>query len=313
MTHTPSRAARARFALAASLAALASLYSAPAARAFCRETTSTSSDGPCVEDPSSKRLVWKRSCMTYVFNREVFGRLELLDEASIRDQFQRSFDAWADVDCGDDKAPFFVEQSQDVTDTDASEFREDVVNESVIIARTREEWAENELSSNVIALTVLWHDRNTGEIFDVDMQLNTGIGDFTDCRDECRAGEIDLRNTVTHEAGHLLGLGHSKVAGSTMFDNNASPGDIEKRTLEADDEAGYCSLDLPSFKCKGGDCECPAPDLFSSTQTVKTCGCAVPGAGAPPGGLAAGVGAVLCALLGRRARRGRAQRGKCAA
>ena len=175
--------------------------------------------------------------------------------------------------------PFLVEQSKSVTDTDDSEFLPDEINESIVVARTREEWDARELGKQVIALTVLWHDKASGEIFDVDMQLNLGIGDFTDCRDKCRVGEVDLRNTITHEGGHLLGLGHSAIRGSTMFDNNASPGDIEKRTLAPDDEAGYCALDLPAFTCKGADCMCPPAERFSTTRTVTKCGCEVPGAG----------------------------------
>jgi hypothetical protein len=291
------------------------------AHAFCRETTKTKSDGPCVEEPDAERLVWRRSCMTYEFNDQLFERLPLLDEDSVRGEFQRSFDTWSDVDCGDDRAPFFVEQAPGVTSTDTSEFVPDEPNQSVIVARTKAEWVEHELASNVIALTVLWHDRDTGEIFDVDMQLNLGIGDFTDCRDKCGPGEVDLRNTITHEAGHLLGLGHSTVAGSTMFDNNARPGDIEKRTLAPDDEAGYCSLDLPSYKCKGGDCTCPAPKIISSTRTVKTCGCDVPGAARGPGLFASLLAALVLVVMARRVssnvRRasagGRRQRGKSAA
>ena len=68
---------------------------------------------------------------------------------------------------------------------------------------------------------------------------------------------MGLQNTVTHEAGHFLGLahpceadpgtatangvpvcsGHPEMASVTMFPS-ASPGEISKRTLAADDVVG---------------------------------------------------------------------------
>jgi hypothetical protein len=261
------------------------VYLTPAvtpAFAFCRESLESQSQGPCVDDPSIPNLFWTRGCMTYRFNDKVFGLLTrgFATEESVRAAFQASFDAWAAVDCSG-KKPFWVAQAAATTTTSKSEFLYDAVNESVVIARTAADWASlKDHDFNALALTLLWHDKNTGEILDVDMELNTGAGAFSDCgrAGACTSSMIDLQNTVTHEAGHLLGLGHSTVRGSTMEASTKSGPEVTKRTLEEDDEAGYCALDLPSWTCVGASCVCPAPPELPSRRTVRSCGCSIPGA-----------------------------------
>ena len=51
------------------------------------------------------------------------------------------------------------------------------------------------------------------------------------------AGVIDIQGTIAHEYGHALGLGHSAVAGSTMFGVALGNG-VKNRSIEADDIAG---------------------------------------------------------------------------
>lgn len=50
-------------------------------------------------------------------------------------------------------------------------------------------------------------------------------------------GAFDIQGLVTHEYGHILGLGHSNVAGATMFASLSGDG-IAARSIEADDRAG---------------------------------------------------------------------------
>jgi len=245
------------------------------AAAFCRESLHLDMNGPCIEVPGVPLLFWARSCVTYKFNEQLFGRFPLLSEAATRAIFDASFVAWAEVDC-DGRKPFFVEQFSGTTATSKAEFLRDVPNEAVINARTLPEWAVlPDHNASALAMTLIWHDSVTGEILDVDMDINLGLGRFADCAKQvCRSGMLDLQNVITHEAGHLLGLGHSDVSGSTM-ESRTLPGKVEtdKRTLEDDDRAGYCSLELPEHSCGGSDCQCSTPPIVPSKRTVRSCGC----------------------------------------
>jgi Matrixin len=51
------------------------------------------------------------------------------------------------------------------------------------------------------------------------------------------ANALDIQGAVAHEYGHVLGLGHSNVAGATMFAALSGNG-VAARSIEADDIAG---------------------------------------------------------------------------
>ena len=265
------------------------------AQAFCRESLEAQSQGACIDDPNAVDLFWNRSCLTQTFNNAFFSLLTPnLTEAEARAAFKASFQAWASVACGK-SPPFLVAQASGVTATSVSAFSYDVPNESIVVLRSKTDWASlPDHDSNAIALTLLWHDKHTGEILDVDMELNGGAGKFADCEKQtCGNNNIDLQNTITHEAGHLLGLGHSTVVGSTMQASTSTSPEISKRSLEADDRAGYCALDLPMGPCAGAGCVCPPPPIYPSKKTTSTCSCQLPGR-AP----ALGRGALVAGLAG---------------
>ncbi len=182
-----------------------------------------------------------------------------------------------------------------------------------------------------LALTSVLYYPDTGRIVDADVEMNgwdgrgagTAIesgtappshGWYFTC-DDPRAGEpgalprcadygdagcyyADLRNTLTHEVGHFVGLRHvcdatggggsdadlppcnPSYEQTTMYPLTA-PGDVAKRTLDPDDVAGVCAI-YPASSSGGG------------------CGC---GAGGAPGALAALL--AVAALWPRRRSRGR--------
>lgn len=275
------------------------------AQAFCRESTTSAPGGDCNNTDSSVLLYWDRDCMTYVFNNQAFSRVPT-GETFVRKTFATSFETWADVQCTTNpQTPFLVAQNASTTSTSAAEFLYDQPNESVIAVRSKGEWVNlPDHDSLALALTLIWHDKKTGEILDVDMELNAGAGTFSDCGQGCVTGSIDLQNTITHEAGHLLGLGHSNVRGATMQPSTTMSPEITKRTLESDDKNGYCACELPVGPCTGSSCTCAAAPIYSSHRTVKACNCDAVGQSAPNHAYATfGLGLLACAWLLRRRRR----------
>ena len=80
----------------------------------------------------------------------------------------------------------------------------------------------------------------TYRITDADMVTNRAF-DFTPTGEASCSGEIYAEGVFVHEAGHLLGLGHSGVAGATMYPSvsNCNNGPA---TIETDDRNGINDL-----------------------------------------------------------------------
>jgi MYXO-CTERM domain-containing protein len=178
-----------------------------------------------------------------------------------------------------------------------------------------------------LALTSVIASTKTGEIRDVDMEVNAhGFvwGDLV-AHPELANDQFhqDLQNALTHEVGHLIGLDHTcyipsakfprpldntgsplvycseadaEVRATTMFPS-AEPGDLEKRTLGADDLQALCEI----YPIENNPMKCvPIVD-----NTAGGCGCAAATSPGPSGLL--GLGLLAVALLGRTLTRGRAQ------
>ena len=74
-------------------------------------------------------------------------------------------------------------------------------------------------------------------IYEADIVINSKW----EWRNNGSANGYDVQNVMTHEFGHMLGLGHSNVVGATMK-QGTFPGDLSKRTLEQDDLNGFNAL-----------------------------------------------------------------------
>jgi len=180
------------------------------------------------------------------------------------------------------------------------------------------------LSSGIVALTSVFA-RADGHIVDADVQINAMNGMRWTNRDPGYVppdpdDAYDLQNAVTHELGHLQGLGHTcwapfsdfdqpiddmgngvplcdsappDVAQTVMFATIASNTEISKRTLSPDDIRAVCTI----YATAGDPHDCAA-------QTpADGCGCSA--AGTMPGAAFALLSLLGVAIMVRRARRAR--------
>jgi MYXO-CTERM domain-containing protein len=235
---------------------LAVLVSANAS-AFCRTTTCES---PCQTDPLTScaidgiPIAWPVRCVSYSVHADVPASIGM---AVAKAKIDASFQTWQHAVCPGTNA------SASISVTDAFgpatcghvEYNRDQANANVIMFRD-ETWAY-ENSDSALALTTVTFNVNTGDIYDVDMELNTPLlasdvpGPIT--------GAYDLQSVVTHEAGHFLGLAHSEQAGATML-RTYEP---LMQNLSDDDIAGICAVYPPDRST--GTCD-PTPRMGFSPE-----------------------------------------------
>ena len=108
------------------------------------------------------------------------------------------------------------------------------------------DWGDRMYDPAAFAVTTVWHRKTTGEILDVDIEVNEERGPYGVCPPEgCRdMRTVDLENVLTHELGHYFGLAHSTEIDATMF-ASAVAGEVLKRDLHEDDVACACEIYPP--------------------------------------------------------------------
>lgn len=163
-------------------------------------------------------------------------------------------------------------------------------------------------SLQTIGLTTTTFNNKTGEVLDADIELNAAgfvfsTVDGAACsnpppRPATNCVATDIRNTLTHEVGHIVGLDHPDLSPEPGIDHtndrdctmysSASIGETNKRTLHQDDIDGLCAVYPKGQQTQA----CLKPENLRGD-----CGCST--AGAPVAGLAA----ALLALVGVSRRR----------
>jgi hypothetical protein len=161
-------------------------------------------------------------------------------------------------------------------------------------------------SAGAIAITTTSFHPTSGRLYDADIELNTpGYIFSTVDSPVCVAPNYkptcvstDVQNTLTHELGHVLGLGHINVAGSTMAPR-ADPGELSKRILDPGTKQFVCDVypkGKPSKSCELPPVSATTDGGVGPAELGKALGCE-----AAPGPLLALVGLLWAVGTRRRA------------
>lgn len=277
------------------------LAGAGPAYGFCRTTTCDPKSRACARDANGCvtdgiPLRWAERCLSFATQRDGSAKRNISYRAA-DDVFRKAFIQWASADCGGVSPSF---QIWDIGDPYGGvvcrepEFNETQPNANVWMFRDDEWPHDNENSA--LAVTTVMFEQSTGVILGADVEVNSFARNLT-ITDEPSLVREDLQSIATHEAGHFLGLSHTRVKGATM-NEKYNQGDLGYRTLHDDDRAGICAAypadrDAPA-------CSSPRPPHGFSLYCHKAdepgdppgCDCAVPARRAgspPPGGVLAGL------------------------
>lgn len=286
------------------LAGLSLLAIAPSAHAFCRTTTNATfvptSAQPC--DTTSDKLFWASKCVGYSINRAASSQVSLATATEI---VAEAFGEWARHDCSEGGPtcgtgkPSIVARDLGPVDCDQVEHTQGGTNSNVIAFRDGV-WPHE---GTALALTTVTFKVDGGEIFDVDMEIQSNPAEVKLATGAVApAGEYDLRSILAHEAGHFLGLAHTERTNTqaTMFESYR-PGQTFMRDLSPDDICGLCTA-YPSTRVAACN-DAPRGGLGNKCGGGKDdggCGCSTPGA---QGSGAPWLALLALAVVGSRARK----------
>lgn len=190
------------------------------------------------DEAQTTTLRWRNKTITVAISNSIAKpNANIKSDGAISEAVRKSFEAWEKI--ADIK--FDLKSSDKQAISPAGKSGDGV--SLITIAQT----PENLLlfsgdNSDVAAYTRVFFNRR-GNIAEADIVLNPYAQFSTDGT----IGTFDLQATLTHEIGHLLGLDHSSVSGSTMFEHQGKNGtyslpNFSYRTLSDDDITGIRGL-----------------------------------------------------------------------
>ena len=188
--------------------------------------------GSQIANGSVVSLKWTQLPVNYrITSRDAVG----VSASQLQAAVSRSFGAWGDADLVTLSSQFAGFTNSEPSASDG---------QTVIGFQSRPD-ADRTLGATTFQINV-----QTGQIIASDIFLNTFFS--WSVAENGQASRFDVESIMTHEVGHLLGLGHSALGETTssgggrtvqgkravMFPIAYGSGTIEDRTLEADDIAG---------------------------------------------------------------------------
>jgi hypothetical protein len=226
------------------------------AHAFCRTTTCDPNkiSENCQFDAegcllTGEPLAWRSNCVT-IGVHELGSPSNGFDYDDVAPVVEQAFAAWLEADCGSGHPSISVELLGPVA-CGLSEYNKDKGNANIVLFR-EDEWPYIG-AENAIGLTFTRFDKNTGALWDADIELNA-VDEVLSIGDPVEG--FDLLSVLTHEAGHFLGMSHAPNTNTTMkptYDPSVDGTDM--RSLEPDDVAGICAIYPPEREPATTSCE----------------------------------------------------------
>jgi hypothetical protein len=258
-------------------------------------------DPPCTRDPVGCQLeglplFWPATCISYAVQKD--GSMsDGIDFELATSIIEQSFAAWQEADCGG-APPSLVVKNLGAVSCDRREYNQSQPNANVFMFRD-DSWPYDDVDAT-IAFTTLTYNTETGEIYNVDVEVNS-FDERLSVTDDPAPGETDLLSVMTHEVGHFLGLSHSRDKAATMWPEYTSP-ETGMRTLEQDDVLGICEI-YPPGRRVGASCE-PRHGFSRVCASADEGGCSITTAREHGAGLGTWLPAGAALWLTRRALRG---------
>ncbi len=191
---------------------------------------------PCSFDQQPLPIQWNSNTVRYVINEMGSQQLHP-DDDHLTDELKHSiiesFETWNEQECSAYEMVYDGTTTERFPGFDTDIDPEDNIN---LVVFRDDDWPHPHY--HAVALTTVTFRPSNGEILSADIEINTAQFDFTDSDDDV---VIDLRNTMTHEVGHFLGLDHSPNHTATMY-FTAAEGETHKRELHDADIAGLCHI-----------------------------------------------------------------------
>lgn len=271
--------------------ALGTLLHSGSAAAYCRTTTcNLSLTGDCGEDANGcmtigPQLYWPDLCVSFGMHEDG-SALRHIPYKTAEKVAQAAFQEWISADCGGGEHPFIGVSPKGKVFCDKLEYNhggepsaEDPnpnaqgPNANIIVFRD-DTWPYSD-QDKTIALTTITFVRDTGEILDADIEVNS-FGIELSTSDEHVTS--DLQSILTHEVGHFLGLAHSRAKDATM-NKNYDRTELDFRSLSPDDVSAICAVYPPQPGFEIADCTGEEPrygfSRFCGSTDEATGGCGI--------------------------------------
>ena len=220
-----------------------------------------------------KPLYWASSIVSFDVQQDG-SKLRDISYDQLHSVVISAFQRWVDVVCEDGRHPSISLADFGKVACAKPEYNKDQPNQNVITFHDSQ-WPYKNTGAETLALTTVFFNPETGEIYDANIELNSYNVNFVIGAAQADSEHDDLDAVVTHEIGHFLGLSHSLYGDATMYQSY----EVGMTTLEADDEAAICAS-LPPDRSPtdpgvppgvprhGFSRECGSPDTSCCASTI---------------------------------------------